>query len=186
MVTSPAVGSASGSSAPSLVLAPSVALARGGSEIPRMPDGQPDLSGTYDIATLTPLQRPERFGDKQFLTDEEAAKIEERGGALMRGGRGAERSQPRGAADGGDGSEGASGNVGGYNAFWIDRGTARVRDRRQVRTSIIVDPPNGRYPPMTAEARRDGSRPLRRRRSREPTGRRVVASRRRSRGRTTT
>ena len=42
------------------------------SSIPRTPSGQPDLSGTYDIATLTPLQRPERFGNKAFLTEEEA------------------------------------------------------------------------------------------------------------------
>ncbi|GIT67326.1 MAG: hypothetical protein Ct9H300mP25_07980 [Acidobacteriota bacterium] len=39
---------------------------------PRTPSGHPDLSGTYDIATLTPLQRPERFGEQAFLTEEEA------------------------------------------------------------------------------------------------------------------
>ena len=43
---------------------------------PRTPSGHPDLSGTYDIATLTPLQRPERFGEKAFLTEEEAAALE--------------------------------------------------------------------------------------------------------------
>jgi hypothetical protein len=45
--------------------------------LPRTPDGHPDLSGTYDLATLTPLVRPPQSGDKQFLTAEEAKKIEE-------------------------------------------------------------------------------------------------------------
>jgi hypothetical protein len=54
-----------------------------GAGISRMPDGRPDLSGTYDTATLTPLQRPERFGDKLFLTDEEAAAIAEQERALF-------------------------------------------------------------------------------------------------------
>ena len=43
----------------------------------RTPDGHPDLSGTYDLATLTPLVRPPQYGDKQFLTADEAKKIEE-------------------------------------------------------------------------------------------------------------
>jgi hypothetical protein len=45
--------------------------------LPRTPDGHPDLSGTYDLATLTPLVRPPQYGDKQFLTAEEAKKIED-------------------------------------------------------------------------------------------------------------
>ena len=44
-------------------------------DIPRTPDGRPDLSGTYDTATLTPLQRPRRFGDRATLTAEEAAAV---------------------------------------------------------------------------------------------------------------
>ena len=49
------------------------ALAQGGGDIPRTPSGRPDLSGTYDIATLTPLQRARQFGDRQTLTAEEAS-----------------------------------------------------------------------------------------------------------------
>ena len=49
-----------------------------GTDIPRTSDGWPDLSGIYDTATLTPLQRPERYGNTLFLTEEEAAEIEER------------------------------------------------------------------------------------------------------------
>ena len=44
-------------------------------DIPRTSDGRPDLSGTYDVATRTPLQRPEQLGDKLTLTDEEAQAI---------------------------------------------------------------------------------------------------------------
>ena len=46
-----------------------------GSDIPRRADGRPDLTGTYDVATLTPLERPVEYGDKLALTDEEAAEI---------------------------------------------------------------------------------------------------------------
>ena len=51
------------------------ASAGGAEEIPRRHDGRPDLSGTCDIATLTPAQRPERFGDRLELTAEEAAAV---------------------------------------------------------------------------------------------------------------
>ncbi|MEE2964063.1 MAG: hypothetical protein VX427_07960, partial [Acidobacteriota bacterium] len=56
-----------------LALAPLVA-AQGG-EIPRTSSGRPDLSGTYDVSTLTPMQRPTDLAGKQFLTDEEAAEV---------------------------------------------------------------------------------------------------------------
>jgi hypothetical protein len=133
-------------------LTPIAARAADSGGIPRTPDGRPDLSGTYDVATLTPLVRPARFGDKQFLTREEAAKVEEEERALMAAAN--KESDPNRTAppEGGDGSEGASGNVGGYNAFWIDRGDATFEIDGKFRTSIIVDPPNGQYPPMTLEA----------------------------------
>ncbi|HUE76503.1 MAG TPA: hypothetical protein VMM83_01050, partial [Longimicrobiales bacterium] len=55
------------------LLASAAALAEdGSSQIPRRPDGRPDLSGTYDVATLTPLLRPARFGEKLTLDDREA------------------------------------------------------------------------------------------------------------------
>ena len=132
-----------------LALAP-VASAQG-SDIPRTPSGRPDLSGTYDVSTLTPMQRPSDLGDKQFLTDEEAAEI-----AAQELARNTERqrdSDPnRGAPpQGGDGSTGAAGNVGGYNTFWIDRGTGAFQIDGQWRTSILIDPPNGRFPSPSPE-----------------------------------
>ena len=135
----------------SLLLAP-LAIAQDG-DIPRTPSGHPDLSGTYDVSTLTPMQRPEQFGDKRVLTNDEAAVIA------------AERlqfhldddqvSDPNRTAppQGGDGSTGAYGNVGGYNAFFIDDGTDAFQIDGQWRTSILIDPPNGRMPPATDERR---------------------------------
>jgi hypothetical protein len=116
------------------------------------PDGHPDLSGTYDVATLTPLTRPAKFGDKAFLTREEADKVAAEEKALMAAAN--RQSDPNRTAppDGGDGSEGASGNVGGYNAFWIDRGSAAFEIDGKFATSILLDPVNGQFPPMTPEA----------------------------------
>jgi hypothetical protein len=122
-------------------------------DIPRTADGRPDLSGIYDVATLTPLQRPQIFGDNLFLTPEQADRMQAQARAMMA--RGSERSDPdRGAPPvGGDGSSGAAGNVGGYNAFWIDRGDSAILMDGKFRTSIITDPPNGRMPPVTADTR---------------------------------
>ena len=136
-------------------------LAAAQSDIPRTASGKPDLSGTYDAATLTPLERPEDLGEKMALTDEEAAEIAE---GMRRAMAAADSpSDPnRGAPpEGGDGSAGASGNVGGYNAFWIDPGAGAYQIDGQWRTSILIDPPNGRFPPRveSAPARGFGGRP---------------------------
>ena len=119
--------------------------------LPRTPDDHPDLQGVYDVATLTPLERT--AGQPLVLTDEEAARLEQqvadrkfRAGLPSRGDRDA---PPRG----GDGSTGAAGNVGGYNNFWIDNGTRYVTIDGRKRTSIIVDPQDGRVPALTPEAR---------------------------------
>lgn len=122
-------------------------------DIPRTASGHPDLSGTYDVSTLTPMQRPAEFGDKMFLTDDEAAVIAAT--ALERNTDRQQDSDPdRGAPpQGGDGSPGASGNVGGYNTFWVDPGTSAFKIDGQWRTSILIDPPDGRFPPVTDERR---------------------------------
>ena len=141
-----------------------------GQDIPRTASGRPDLSGTYDTATLTPLQRPQQFGDRGTLTAEEAALVESDPTALrtlfnIAPGGSDERREARNAASGtqeaeqvappvgGDGSGGAAGNVGGYNTFWIDRGTGVFQIDGEWRTSIITDPEDGRRPPLTDAAR---------------------------------
>ena len=67
-------GIAAGAALGLVVVAGAIAEAQ---EVPRTPGGRPDLSGTYDTATLTPLERPVEFGDRLALTEEEAAAIAE-------------------------------------------------------------------------------------------------------------
>ena len=125
-----------------------VAQDRGG-DIPRTQSGRPDLSGTYDPATLTPLERPERFGDTLVLTEEEAAAISGEERALVDARNAVSNPDREAPPVGGDGSPRAAGNVGGYNFFWIDRGTQGFKIDGQWRTSIITNPRNGRRPART-------------------------------------
>ena len=109
---------------------------------PRLPDGHPDLSGVWDYRTITPMQRPAELGTKEFFTKEEAAAFEH-------------YENHRLDRDAMDLETGASiypkGGVIPYNEFWYDRGNQIVATRR---TSLIIDPPNGRFPPMTPEGKK--------------------------------
>ena len=130
------------------LLIPLLAIAQN----PRTPDGHPDFTGTYDITTLTPVMRPTSLGDRKDLTDAEAkaqTKLQAEQMAKLNQATDPNRKAP---PKGGDGSEGAAGNVGGYNAVWVDYGDSAFKLDGKWRTSIIVDPPNGRMPPMTAAA----------------------------------
>ena len=106
--------------------------------------GQPDLQGIWDFRTITPLERPEELGDKAFLTEEEAASLEQEVVArnIRLGDRPAERTT---AAEQVDRRE--DGSPGFYNNFWLDGGTSTVGTRR---TSLIIDPPNGQLPTLSA------------------------------------
>jgi hypothetical protein len=121
-------------------------------DIPRTASGKPDLSGTYDAATLTPLVRPRAFGDNLYLTQEEADKMAAAEAERMAASGQSSDPDREAPPEGGDGSAGAAGNVGGYNSFWIDRGTGAMSVDGKFRTSIITDPKNGQMPPMTKEA----------------------------------
>ena len=119
--------------------------------VPRTPDGRPDLQGMYDLATLTPLERP--AGLNAVLTDAEAAKLERQVATQVEV-RGRPITGDRTAPPkGGDGSTGAAGGVGGYNNFWLDPGSAYTVVDGQRRTSLIIDPPDGRVPALTQAAR---------------------------------
>lgn len=117
-------------------------------------DQVPDLTGTYDLATLTPVQRPKEFGNNEYLSRDEADRI--RLADEQRKAQDSKASDPNRAAppEGGDGSAGAAGNVGGYNAFWIDNGNAGFQIDGKFRTSIVTSPKNGRLPQLTREARK--------------------------------
>jgi hypothetical protein len=102
---------------------------------PRTAEGQPDLQGIWTNATITPFERPAELADKPFLTEQEAAAYE----ARIVGARTDAAPRP--------------GDVGNYNQVWFDQGTTVVKTRR---TSLVVDPPDGRVPVRPeAEARRD-------------------------------
>ena len=108
------------------------------SDAPRTAWGQPDLQGVWDFRSITPLQRPERLENQEFLTEEEAAELEQ--AAVARDAAAWDREARRTEA---------GGNVGADNNFWMDRGQKAVGTRR---TSLIVDPPNGRMPEQTTAA----------------------------------
>ncbi len=101
-------------------------------EIPRLANGRPDLQGIWDFRTITPLQRPEQYGDREFLSPEEAEEFEAaRQEALNR-----------------DNFTDTS-TTGDYNEFWYDRGNEILGTNR---TSLITSPADGRLPEMTEAA----------------------------------
>ena len=123
---------------------------------PRLADGHPDLQGTYDLATLTPVERT--AGAPSTLTADAATKMEAQ---IMAGRkRGDAPVDPNRAAPpkGGDGSRGAAGNVGGYNSFWLDPGSSFTVVDGQKRSSLVIDPANGRVPAYTAAAKQRTAR----------------------------
>jgi hypothetical protein len=120
---------------------PVPAFAQG--DVPRTPWGHPDLQGIWDHRTITPLERPEELGDRVFLTEEEAAGLEQ--AAVDRAVHLLTRPPERTTAGGSVDSR-ADGTPGFYNDFWLDTGTNTIGTRR---TSLIIDPPNGRLPALT-------------------------------------
>ena len=133
------------------------AAARGA--VPRLPDGRPDLQGTYDLGTLTPVER--QAGSPLVLTDEEAVKLEQAVAARKNVQAGPVKADRAAPPVGGDGSPGPAGNVGGYNSFWIDSGSRYSTVDGRKRASILIDPADGRVPPMTPQARQRFARNVR-------------------------
>jgi hypothetical protein len=113
--------------------------------VPRTPDGHPDLQGTYDVATMTPIERPPNVQGRLGLTEAEAARIERAERTRV-----FERALPS-APDRDAPPIGAP--VGGYNNFWIDRGSTVIRVDGVPRSSIVIDPPDGKIPALTAEGK---------------------------------
>jgi hypothetical protein len=100
------------------------------------PPSAPDIQGIWNFATITPLERPAELAGKEFFTEQEAAQYEK-------------QVLERTNMDRRDG--GAQADIErAYNDFWWDRGTKVVKT---LRTSLIIDPRNGRIPPLTAAAK---------------------------------
>ena len=113
----------------------SVPSAAAGQVVPRTSWGHADLQGTWSTATITPLERPADLAGKEFFTEAGS------GGLRARTVERTNRDQRP--------SDAAADVARAYNDFWWDSGTRVVPTRR---TSLIVDPPDGRIPPLTPEA----------------------------------
>jgi hypothetical protein len=107
-----------------------------GQGVPRTADGHPALEGIWNSASLTPLERPAELGNKEFYTEQEAAAYETK--KLQDVNR-----------DRRDGPSEVDVNRS-YNELFYDRGSKLARTHR---TSMVIDPPDGRIPPMTPAAR---------------------------------
>jgi hypothetical protein len=103
--------------------------------LPRTLDGQPDLQGVWDLRSATPLERPDEYAGREFLTDAEVAAFEQRA---------VERADGRPPGD-------ARTTPSVHPVWWLDYGRKVVGTKR---TSLIVDPPDGKLPALTADARR--------------------------------
>jgi hypothetical protein len=132
-------------STPTLVAPP-------GWKAPRLADGRPDFQGIWTNKTVTPFERPTDLGDKAFFTREEAEAYVQR--TLARSNRD-------------NRTEDVNDVLSAYNAFWWDSGTSLLPN---MRTSIVIDPPNGRIPPLTPQRRAalDAQREAQRARCEQP------------------
>ena len=147
---------------------PAKAPARAAVTPPRTPDGHPDFQGLYDVATVTPLERPAEAGGRLVITNEEAAAAEAydrqreaKDGAQISGDRGAppaggERVATKTWLEAVE--QFAGGGTGGYNRFWLEQGRQIIVIDGQKRSSILIDPPDGKVPPMKPEARQRNAR----------------------------
>ena len=129
---------------------------------PRLADGHPDFQGTYDLATVTPLERLP--GDPPFLTKEVADTKLKAELARRAEDNKPDRADRPAPPVGGVNTQPKSffeileraggGAVGGYNRFWLNQGTVYTVVDGQIRTSLVVDPADGHVPPYNEAARK--------------------------------
>ena len=114
--------------------------------VPRLPDGAPDLQGVWTNATATPVERAAELGDRRAFTEEEAKAISRAAIAAVEAD--AAPSDPNKKIE----AVSSLPPVGNYNLFWTDRGMSVAHIGGEYRTSMIIEPSNGRIPPLTAAA----------------------------------
>ncbi len=113
---------------------------------PRTADGHPSLQGMWTNNTITPLERPPELADRQFLTQEEQAAMELAvAAATAEADLPSDPNRPPPTKDQIDLEDS-------YNAFWFDDGTKVAIYNGERRTSLVVDPPDGRIPALTPAA----------------------------------
>src|SRR4029453_19044634 len=113
--------------------------------VPRMPDGRPDLQGVWANNGMTPLERPKQFGNRATMTDAELADLKKRAQKLVDGGDAFFGDELFVAALEGRAKFSSSDTqTGNYDQTWL---SDRIWDNR---TSLIIDPPDGRVPPLAA------------------------------------
>ena len=127
-----------------LGIACTLALSLSGQSL-RTADGHSDLQGVWTNATITPMQRPAKWAGKLTVTDAEAKVFEQAQANDLK--------TEDGASDGPLIASAGSSGTGGYNALFIDRGSELARVDGQKRTSLIIDPPDGKTPPQTQAAK---------------------------------
>ena len=135
--------------------------------VPRTPDGSPDLQGVWDFRTITPMERPTELADKATLT--------ERGGARVGGQEPPQSGQPR-QGERAAWSTASNRTPTSSAPTTTSGGTSARTSCSTRRTSLVVDPPDGRIPPLTDAAQK---RAAERRERGERLGRRAGGSRRR-------
>jgi hypothetical protein len=144
-----------------------------GGTILRTPWGHPDLQGLWNVGTMTPVERPASAKGRLTMTVEEARALEKQQASAR-----AKLDEPsdgnrQAPPVGGDGTAGPYGNVGGYNYFWIDPGETLNKVDGQLRTSLVVDPPDGRVPQMLPEAMKRNNQSVQRARPTSDAGENV-------------
>src|SRR5918995_2108989 len=116
---------------------------------PRTADGHPDLQGTWTNATITPFERPEKYAERLVLSEQEADELEQTEAKFNATADAPTDPKTRVEDLPASCGRGFSGANCGYNNFWVDPGTKLINVNGQRRASMLVDPPNGRLPPMT-------------------------------------
>ena len=120
--------------------------------IPRTADGHPDLHGYYNFLTVTPVQRPAKYGNREFLTPQETKDVFQKGLQSA--------FEPRDGDEEHYGNELFNPNSVDYDPTTFGLSPWQNGIKPNPRTSLVVDPPDGKIPPLTAEAKAAKARPV--------------------------